>query len=948
MAKFIPIILPQPGEDLRTWARQLTSQLQSLTAQLSSVLANIEATGGGGGTPTPGGTTTPVKTPDDVTILDANGYYIDGLGRVIVDATGFHVYDLVGFQVINGPNVYINTEHLVENAVKTAQLANDAVTYEKFFPDLVPIKIVDTLPNPVGYTGPGVVWLSTDRKLYRHADTAWTSAVPAVDITGQLTNAQLESIAAAKLTGQIIETQIADDSISTPKLAAGSVNTAKLAAGAVVADTIAANAVTAVKLAAEAVEADKIAANAVTTSKLDANAVTTEKLDALAVTAGKLAAGAVVAGKLAANAIVANDGVIGTAAIADAQIIDLNANKINAGSIAAERMEANIVTALSGKFATLSALASSLGVVQILPGGALLTQGAINYSTGTGVYVDATQLRIGNPAGARLQWTGGALEIYNSSNQLTIASGNVDWAGITGAGKPENGATVGASIATSFSTWDLFGQQLVAVSDGKVGNTVLRLAATGGYPTQPAFVPIDPTKKYRVRFWARPSTDCNGLLYFSLRQAVNETGTWGPANGGRAPYRPSAQTRAGHNSTYGTDAWGEYSYIWDAADWQAGVKFFRPEFLDNYGGTAGHWDVQGLVIEEATDVEAAKDAANAAQLSANTANNTLADIAADNKLTAVEKQAAANEWGIINRERASIQAQASALGIVSELNDYDYTYAVLNDYITPLLQDISSTSAIDGATFRDKWSYFYEYRQRLLNKMAAVAATRADWARVSNKTGFASISQITSSNVTTYIDNAAIGNAQVGGNLWSTNWNYAGGTGWLLDRSGNFYGNNIYARGDIEASSLKANTAMVNRANIVNAAVDTLQIEGNAVTIPVAASGTSSCQTPYVDFNSAPLNIIVAGNSDLTSDSSSSISGSVYLDLYRNGSLIGSWRVVSYHTTGGMKGGSVTAVFQDNPGAGAFYYTAELRLSANSSFTASNQSVSVLVIGTRR
>ena len=448
MAKFIPIILPQPGEDLRTWARQLTSQLQSLTAQLSSVLANIEATGGGGGTPTPGGTTTPVKTPDGTTVLDVQGYYIDGLGRVIVDATGLHVYDLVGFQVIDGPNVYINTEHLVENAVKTAQLANDAVTYEKFFPDLVPIKIVDTLPNPVGYTGPGVVWLSTDLKLYRHAGTAWTSAVPAVDITGQLTNAQLESIAAAKLTGQIVETQIADDSISTPKLAAGSVSTAKLAAGAVVADTLAANAVTAVKLAAGAVEADKIAANAVTTSKLDANAVTTEKLDALAVTAGKLAAGSVVAGKLAANAIVANDGVIGTAAIADAQIIDLNANKITAGSIAAERMEANIVTALNGKFATLSALASSLGVVQILSGGALFTQGATAYATGTGVWMGQDggvyKWRAGNPAGARIQWTGSALEVYNSSNQLTIASGNVDWAGITGTGKPENGATVGA------------------------------------------------------------------------------------------------------------------------------------------------------------------------------------------------------------------------------------------------------------------------------------------------------------------------------------------------------------------------------------------------------------------------------------------------------------------------------------------------------------------------
>lgn len=97
------------------------------------------------------------------------------------------------------------------------------------------------------------------------------------------------------------------------------------------------------------------------------------------------------------------------------------------------------------------------------------------------------------------------------------------------------------------------------------------------------------------------------------------------------------------------------------------------------------------------------------------------------------------------------------------------------------------------------------------------------------------ISQITSSNVTTYIANAALGNAQIGGNLWSTNWNYAGGTGWLLDRSGNFYGNNIYARGDIEASSLKANTAMVN----------TLHISGNAVTVPVTYTSTATMALAY-------------------------------------------------------------------------------------------------------
>lgn len=112
------------------------------------------------------------------------------------------------------------------------------------------------------------------------------------------------------------------------------------------------------------------------------------------------------------------------------------------------------------------------------------------------------------------------------------------------------------------------------------------------------------------------------------------------------------------------------------------------------------------------------------------------------------------------------------------------------------------------------------------------AGTNLDWSRIANKTGFASISKITSSNVTTYIDNAAFGNAQIGGDIWSTNF-VAGSAGWRIYRSGSAEFRNITARGNIEATSLKANTLMVNRANIVNAAVDTLQIEGNAVTIPV-------------------------------------------------------------------------------------------------------------------
>ena len=126
-------------------------------------------------------------------------------------------------------------------------------------------------------------------------------------------------------------------------------------------------------------------------------------------------------------------------------------------------------------------------------------------------------------------------------------------------------------------------------------------------PTQNNYIAIDRTKKYRVKFWARPSTNNTaGQLYFSLRQFINDSGASGPVNSGRSPYKPSGTTVSTHNSTYGANQWGEYSYLWDSSDWQTGVYYFKPEFLDNYNNQAGHWDIQALSIKEETDLEDAK------------------------------------------------------------------------------------------------------------------------------------------------------------------------------------------------------------------------------------------------------------------------------------------------------------------------------------------------------
>jgi hypothetical protein len=193
------------------------------------------------------------------------------------------------------------------------------ITLDNLVPGLTVVQIVSSLPGTGDPDNP-VVFLSTDKQLYRWDATAgaWTKAVAAVDVTGQLTNAQIADLAAAKLTGTITTTQIADDAISTPKLAAGSV-----VAG---------------KIATEAVTAEKIAANAVTADKVDAGAITAGKLAANSVTAGVIEAGAIVADAIGTNQIITYAANIADAVITDAKIYDLSASKITAGTIGAHEI----------------------------------------------------------------------------------------------------------------------------------------------------------------------------------------------------------------------------------------------------------------------------------------------------------------------------------------------------------------------------------------------------------------------------------------------------------------------------------------------------------------------------------------------------------------------------------------------------------------------------------
>lgn len=142
----------------------------------------------------------------------------------------------------------VTRNNIKNGEIIAAKIAAGAVELTKFASGLTPVEgPFATAPVTGNFEGRvATIGASPNAKLMRYTGGAWTSAVPAVDLTGQITT-----------------TQISDNAITTPKITAGAVVTASLAAGAVTATTIATDAVTAIKIQANAISADKIAANVI-------------------------------------------------------------------------------------------------------------------------------------------------------------------------------------------------------------------------------------------------------------------------------------------------------------------------------------------------------------------------------------------------------------------------------------------------------------------------------------------------------------------------------------------------------------------------------------------------------------------------------------------------------------------------------------------------------------
>lgn len=235
---------------------------------------------------------------------------------------------------VTGPKGYYSVTAMDLNS-DTAQLTL-AVSYPSEFGTSTLTQVVSVNKTQVGYEIVGSLPVTNlfegrivfyNGQLWRYTSGAWTTAVPATDITGTINSASIAlvnaqavlgdllyaNMQAVNLLGTITETQIASDAISSPKIQAGAIVAGKIGAGAVVANTIAAGAITATNLIASGIiTGSLIATGTIVASNMAANSITATNIASNAVTADKIEAGAVTAAKISVTQLSALTATMGT------------------------------------------------------------------------------------------------------------------------------------------------------------------------------------------------------------------------------------------------------------------------------------------------------------------------------------------------------------------------------------------------------------------------------------------------------------------------------------------------------------------------------------------------------------------------------------------------------------------------------------------------------------
>ena len=169
----------------------------------------------------------------------------------------------------------------------------------------------------------------------------------------------------------------------------------------------------------------------------------------------------------------------------------------------------------------------------------------------------------------------------------------------------------------------------------------------------------------------------------------------------------------------------------------------------------------------------------------------MTDMADDNKLTALEKQDVKKEWDSIVSEKPLNDSNATTFGVTTEKTTYETAYTALRDYLTvtihlgnteALLSSLTTTSVIEGTTFRSTFKSYYDARTALVNaifiKAKAIADGAVTPAQLTTKLGedYVITGKVSADLIDTGILNGVTINAKNVLNVASNVWDSANGT----------------------------------------------------------------------------------------------------------------------------------------------------------------------------
>ena len=305
-----------------------------------------------------------------------------------------------------GPNlVFLTTDsklYRLEGSSWVTNVPTSDITgtldYDRFSSTLRPMEVVASLPSTGLYQG-RVVLLTTNNKVYRYTGSAWTSAISATDLDDQLD-------LVTQVTGALPVAN-ANDGLKNSQITINSDGSLSGAgSGNVTLSGIGAGAVASLGTITETYIAD----NAVTTAKINTNAVTATEIAAGTIVAGNIAAATITGSLIAATTIAGSNIVAGTLTANEIATGTITANELAANSVTASEIAANAVTASEVNVSSLFADSAVIGAIQ----SGSITTNAVVSAIGTFEFISSSNIAAGAITSAKLSTS----ELLTNSAQI--------------------------------------------------------------------------------------------------------------------------------------------------------------------------------------------------------------------------------------------------------------------------------------------------------------------------------------------------------------------------------------------------------------------------------------------------------------------------------------------------------------------------------------------------